>query len=83
MRGRHSAAILTMMGLERGIAGSADAYVALAVALADPGDRAAMRQAVQARKHLLFGDRAPLRALETFLAEEVAARCGVKVLEEA
>jgi predicted O-linked N-acetylglucosamine transferase (SPINDLY family) len=82
MRGRHSAAILKMIGLERGIAASPADYVAIAVALADPAVRAAARRDVQACKHRLFGDLAPVRALEAFLAKEVEARCETRLLAE-
>jgi predicted O-linked N-acetylglucosamine transferase (SPINDLY family)/molybdenum cofactor biosynthesis enzyme MoaA len=81
MRGRHSAAILTMMGLEDAIAVSSEDYVARAVVLADPAARTAMRVEVQARKHRLLGDKTPIRALEAFLEAEVAARA--RVLEDA
>ena len=80
MRGRHSAAILTMMGLQDSIADTPEQYAALATALADPGARRAMRDAVAQRKHLLFGDRQPIRALEEFLTREIDARCGGSAL---
>lgn len=69
MRGRHSAAILTMAGLEDGIAASPDAYVAKAVAFAN--DRAALAayaaRTVE-RRPLLWRDARTTAALGDFLA---------------
>ena len=73
MRGRHSMAILRRMGVEGGIAVDAEGYVAIAAGLADPAARAAMRDAIVARRHLLYNDAAPVRALEDFLERAVAA----------
>jgi predicted O-linked N-acetylglucosamine transferase (SPINDLY family) len=73
MRGRHSAAILEMMGVTETIADRVEDYVALAVRMArDPAWRAAMRAKTGANKHRLWRDRAPIEALEAFL--EQAAR---------
>ncbi len=73
MRGRHSAAILSRMGLAHAVSPTLDAYVARAAALADPGVRAAARAEVQDNKHRLFGDLEPVRALEAFLIGAVEA----------
>ncbi|WP_165498380.1 O-linked N-acetylglucosamine transferase family protein [Siculibacillus lacustris] len=72
MRGRHSFAILTRMGLDEGIAADLDGYVAAAVGLADPGTRAAARARVAERLPRLYGDLEPVRALEAFFVEAVA-----------
>ena len=72
MRGRHTAAILRHIGCEATIAGSLDEYVALAVRLGrDTVWRDEVRRAVAAGKHKAFRDTAPIRALETFLADVV------------
>ena len=69
MRGRHSAAILTHLGVTETIAASPAGYVGLAVRLAhEPAWRAATAARMRAAAPRLFGDRAPLRALEAFLA---------------
>ena len=71
MRGRHSHAMLDILGL----AGELSArdpghYVEIAARLAhDPGFRSRMSAAIRERKHLLFDDAAPIRALEAFLRE--------------
>ncbi|WP_158920860.1 glycosyltransferase family 41 protein [Acidisphaera sp. S103] len=75
MRGRHTAAILRHIGCPETIAGSVDAYVAIAVRLArEPAWRAEVRQAVARGKARAFGDLAYVRALEGFLAEVVMDR---------
>ena len=71
MRGRHTAAILTQMGLTDCIASSAQAYVDLAVRFADPAARAGLRAEVSMRKSCLFHDLEPVRALERFLTRAV------------
>jgi protein O-GlcNAc transferase len=67
MRGRHSTAILGCMGLAHRVAADVDAYVESAVRLADAGERARYVAEVRAGKPLVFGDLAPVRALEDFL----------------
>jgi protein O-GlcNAc transferase len=68
MRGRHSAAILAMMGIAETVADSVDDYVAKAVRLASDADwRARMRRAIADNKHRVYRDRAPIEALEDFL----------------
>jgi len=74
MRGRHTTAILTVMGLEDCIAGSAAAYVDLAVRFADPAARATLRAQVVVRKDRLFHDLEAVRALEDFLVRAVGER---------
>jgi protein O-GlcNAc transferase len=68
MRGRHGIAILTMMGVTETVANSIDGYVARAVRLGrDAAWRDAIRTQIAANKHRLYGDRACITALETFL----------------
>jgi protein O-GlcNAc transferase len=67
MRGRHSAAILTCMGLAHRVAPDVDGYVDDAVRLADAGERARFVAEQRAGRPRVFGDQAPVRALEGFL----------------
>ena len=64
MRGRHSAAILACMGLTHRIAPDVDGYVDLAVRLADAGERARFVAELRVGRPRVFGDLAPVRALE-------------------
>ncbi len=74
MRGRHSAAILRMIGLDDLIAGSTDEYVAIAVALGrDPILRAAMSRRIAAGRAAIEQDRRPARGLEAYLLAAVGA----------
>ena len=69
MRARHSLAILRQMGIDETIAASVDEYVQIAVRLAhDTAWRDAIRSKIATRKQSLFRDRAPIVALEDFLA---------------
>jgi predicted O-linked N-acetylglucosamine transferase (SPINDLY family) len=73
MRGRHSSAILEMMGVTDTIADDVDGYVALAVRLAkDAAWRKAMSDAVGANKHKLYRDARTITAFAEFL-ERVAS----------
>ena len=70
MRARHSYAILTMMGIDGTIAGDEDDYVAIAVRLGKDGRfRWRMAKQVADRRHAIYGDETPIRALEEFLIE--------------
>jgi protein O-GlcNAc transferase len=70
MRGRLAAGIVERMGLQELVARSDEDYVALAVRLSHERDYAqSVRSRVAASTHLLFEDRAPVRALEAFLAQ--------------
>jgi protein O-GlcNAc transferase len=72
MRGRHSAAILQMLGVTETIAETLDGYVDIAVRLAlDPQARRAVVDRMAANKHRLYFDRSPVRALEDFLERAV------------
>jgi predicted O-linked N-acetylglucosamine transferase (SPINDLY family) len=74
MRGRHTAAILRRIGCEATIAESLDDYVAIASRLGlDTLWREQVRRAVAENKYRAFRDIAPIRALEVFLADAVAA----------
>ena len=74
-RGRHSAAILRMMGITETIADTTDDDVAIAARLANnPGERQALSARMQACQHKVYRDRACITALEDFL--EQAARQG-------
>ena len=80
MRGRHSAAILQMMGVTDTIAETIDDYVAIAARLAnDPTERQALRERMKASEHKVYRDRACITALEDFLdraAADASANAG-------
>jgi protein O-GlcNAc transferase len=68
MRARHSAAILTMMGVGDTIAATLDDYVSIAVRLArDAPWRMAVKQKIAAGKHRLYRDSACIAGLQDFL----------------
>jgi len=70
MRGRHSAAILEMMGLGGYVAEGVDGYVALAVRLArDAQARQEFKREIAANKHRVYRDRAAIASLEAFLEQ--------------
>jgi protein O-GlcNAc transferase len=72
MRGRHTAAVLTTLGLEDFIAKDATGYVDLAVRLGkNPRLRRQARVRIGAAKERLFNDLTPVRALEAFLEKGV------------
>jgi predicted O-linked N-acetylglucosamine transferase (SPINDLY family) len=72
MRGRESAALLTMMGLRETIAASLDEYVALATDLGrDSERRRGLAEKIAAHKHLVYRDRTCITALENFLENVV------------
>ncbi|MEH1830605.1 MAG: hypothetical protein V7L29_00575 [Nostoc sp.] len=67
MRGRHTLAILKMMGIEETIAVTKDEYVKIAVRLGqDAQYRQHISQQVSENKYKLYGDLKPVRALEDF-----------------
>ncbi|MGN6572711.1 MAG: tetratricopeptide repeat protein, partial [Pseudolabrys sp.] len=72
MRGRHSAAILNLLGVPETIAATPDEVGTIAVQLAQNPD---MRREIVARmaanKHRLYFDRAPVAALEDLLEKSV------------
>jgi predicted O-linked N-acetylglucosamine transferase (SPINDLY family) len=68
MRGRHTTAILTMMGVAETIAENIDDYVSTAVRLArDLPWRSAVGQRIAANKSRIYRDRMSISALEDFL----------------
>ncbi len=73
MRGRHSLAFLTMMGVKDTIADNLTDYVATAVRLAmdEPWRRHIVRKMVQT-KHKVYGDMACIKGLEEFFEEAVS-----------
>jgi protein O-GlcNAc transferase len=72
MRGRHSAAILRMMGATETIATTIDDYVAIAARLGqDRQFRHAMSCRISENRHKIYRDRAPVTALENFLESAV------------
>lgn len=75
MRTRHTAGMLGLMGLDELIVPDRDAYVDLAVRLGeDAGRRSRLRDEVAQRKHVLYRDPAPVRALEALLEREIGTR---------
>ncbi|MGH8677624.1 MAG: tetratricopeptide repeat protein, partial [Burkholderiales bacterium] len=74
MRGRLASGILKRMGLAELVASNEDAYIALAIRLAKDSEyRQQMRERMRESRNVLFNDRAPIRALEDFLAKAVNA----------
>jgi predicted O-linked N-acetylglucosamine transferase (SPINDLY family) len=72
MRGRHSLAILKMMGIEETIASNKAEYVQIAIRLGKDAEyRQYISQQVADNKHKLYGDLKPVRALEDFLLQLV------------
>jgi protein O-GlcNAc transferase len=75
MRGRHSAAILAVMGMTETVAGSLEEYVDLAIRL---GENPTWRREISARlaagKWQLYSELAPVRALESLLKEWAGAK---------
>jgi protein O-GlcNAc transferase len=75
MRQRHSAAILTAMGITETIASSLNEYIELAVRLGrDPLLRKQISKKIAANKHLVYQDRACIIALEDFFEKAVRER---------
>jgi predicted O-linked N-acetylglucosamine transferase (SPINDLY family) len=72
MRGRHSAAILQMMGVTETVAASVDDYVTIAARLArDADERRAISRRIADSKHRVYRDRACIAALEELLERAV------------
>jgi protein O-GlcNAc transferase len=75
MRGRHSIAILRMMGVTETIAETIDDYVAIATRLTrDVPWRTAVKAKISACKHRIYLDRACIAGLEQFLNDAVRSR---------
>jgi predicted O-linked N-acetylglucosamine transferase (SPINDLY family) len=74
MRGRHSAAMLDVMGMTAAVCESIDQYVESAVALArDLVWRAEVKRMIAAGKRAIYRDRICIAALEEFLDEVARA----------
>lgn len=72
MRGRHSAAILQMMGISETIAESIEDYIGIAARLASDRDyRRSRASDIELRKPAVYRDRACILALEDFLIRAV------------
>jgi protein O-GlcNAc transferase len=70
MRGRHSAAILTMLGLPELIAATPAAFIDKAIALGrDPAARRALRARIAREKHRLYNDQAAIDGLARYIEE--------------
>ena len=70
MRGRHTSAILKMLGIEATIAGSKDEYIQIAIRLGqDRNYRRSIARQIAQNKSKLYNDLSPVRALEDFLFE--------------
>ncbi|SDN58527.1 Predicted O-linked N-acetylglucosamine transferase, SPINDLY family [Afipia sp. GAS231] len=68
MRGRHTAAILEMMGIRETTAQTIDEYVAIAVNLGrNAQERAAVAVRIKANKHRVYRDQASIAALQDFM----------------
>ena len=73
MRGRHSAAMLRILGLEDLIAGSVPEFVDKLARLGlDPAFRSATSKRIGDNKHKLFRDRRFIEALDAFLKAETS-----------
>jgi protein O-GlcNAc transferase len=74
MRGRHSAAILRMMGISETVAGTVGDYIAIATSIGnDAAKRHDLRKKISDNKHRIFRDGTCVSALEQFL-DRVARR---------
>jgi predicted O-linked N-acetylglucosamine transferase (SPINDLY family) len=72
MRGRQSAGMLSLMGLDELVVTTEEAYVDCALRLGHEASyRTAIRSAIAERSHRLFDEEAPVQALESFLLSAV------------
>ena len=75
MRGRHTGAMLELMGIPDTVAGSMEEYVAIAVRLArDPDWRAGIKARIAAGKSRLYRTGEAVDALMAFLEGQVRGR---------
>jgi predicted O-linked N-acetylglucosamine transferase (SPINDLY family) len=73
MRGRHSYAILKMMGIEETIAANAEEYISISVRLAnDPVWRQAVSDSIRLNKHKIYRDEDCIKGLEQFFVQACA-----------
>ena len=74
MRGRHSHAIMTMMGVTETIAGALDEYIDLAVRLGRESQfRSEIKEKISRNKHRVYQDTSCIKGLEAFLEKKVVA----------
>jgi protein O-GlcNAc transferase len=72
MRGRHSSAILTMMGMTETIAKTLDEYIELATKLGQDSEwRKYISEKIAEHKHLIYRDMSCVNALEDFIENVV------------
>jgi predicted O-linked N-acetylglucosamine transferase (SPINDLY family) len=77
MRGRHSMAILKMMGVTETIAETIDDYISTAIRLArDVSWRMQIKSKMAKRKYRLYRDRSCISELESFLTQVARRRFG-------
>jgi protein O-GlcNAc transferase len=75
MRGRHSTAMLIMMGVAETIADSLDEYISIAMSLGNkPEQRKEISEKIADKKYLIYADRSSVSALEDFLEQAVGER---------
>ncbi|MBX9691131.1 MAG: glycosyltransferase, partial [Cyanobacteria bacterium] len=75
MRGRHSCAMLEMIGCDELIVNSVDDYVELAARLGNDNDYLqAQRKAIEERKDKLFYDKTCIEYLDRFFKTEIGLR---------
>jgi protein O-GlcNAc transferase len=75
MRGRLASGIMRRLDLPELVATTYEDFVRRAVALAaDKGRLKHLRSEIAKRRHILFSDTAPIRALEEFLVDEIGKR---------
>ena len=73
MRGRLASAIMRRLGLSELVADTDEEFIAKAVRFAaDAPARERFMRHIESRRDLLFGDKAPVRALERCLSEAIA-----------
>jgi protein O-GlcNAc transferase len=73
MRGRLASGILRRMGLPELVATTDEAFIEMAIRLAgDSSKRRDLRLEIESRRHILFADIEPVRALERCLTEAIA-----------
>jgi len=72
MRGRFASGIVKRMKLDEVVAKSEKEYIALAAKLAgDTAYREQIRARIVAARDVLYGEEAPIRALEEFMMSEI------------
>jgi protein O-GlcNAc transferase len=73
MRGRLASGIMRRMGLPELVATTDEAFIEMAIRLAaDSSKRKDLRLEIESRRHILFADIEPVRALESCLTEAIA-----------